>query len=168
MSQEIVKVCKVHGELVKGQTFTQKDNRGKSGSVYISCKKCLNISRKKYKLRNYKKTLEDARNYKKRHKETLKEKSRIYRKLHPEISLNWFKKKYKSCAVFRKNYILKQNVRTKKKRDELSDSYILKIIRRNSKILDTSDIPKDMIEAKRAHILALRALKRIKYGSRNS
>lgn len=140
MSEEIVKICKVHGELTKENTYK---NYERSKKIFFRCKKCHYLRCRSYVLKNKEKTNLSNRKWKKNNREKLKLQLHEWRKKNPE--------KYKKQWQRNSN----------KKVLELRNKYVLQTIIQHTS-LNKSDIPKSLIELKKAHLLLKRELKKIK------
>lgn len=158
MSQEIVKVCKVHGGLTEYYCCKKKYKN----TIYYSCKICYSIYKKNYDIKYYKDNKEkickkSLENYKK-NKDAINIKRKEYTKKTSETNIL-------RATKWRKNNPKRhrENVRKKNKRnvDLLKDIYIKSILCNRSS-LRFPDIPKEWVEAKKVQILIKRQLKEIK------
>lgn len=157
MDEEIVKVCKKHGELTAKQIYSTK-----KGMV---CKQCNRNNVKKYVAKHPEKVREARKRWNEnnpnyiRDRLKLRESRRRYRK----------EGRYKEKEdLWRKNNIEKlKNCKIKYRKEaseKISDSYVRAILcRSNGKyVLNASYIPKELIEAKRAQIKIIRELRKLK------
>lgn len=166
---EVVKVCKVHGELVLEQAFVRKD---KSGGYY--CRECKNKKNRE----QYYKHIEKNRARGKKYYEKNKEKRKLTIKAHYYSVRD---KRLVQLAMRRKNFpekvkaINKRSVEKHKDKyaardkirhkiydkmhiDQLSDLYVKRVLRHWHKFKQEHITP-ELVELKRA-IIKIRRIKR--------
>ena len=160
-NQEIVKICKKHGELTREKCFIRTEKRW--GIVHkkdYSCRLCKKESSDKYRKRpEIKEKL-----IKKSKTDRIKFKERIFktRKIYIEKNrkkLNETEKlrRHKNISHFRELIRNQQ----KKWRDNLDDNYVKSQLKSKYKIKQ-KDIPEWMIETKRVIIQLRRKIREIK------
>jgi len=125
---EMVKICKVHGELPHDQIYIHPSNG------YLRCKLCRYEYQKEYIKNNPESISKSKKNYCKKNIEKLRIKSVIRNR------------KYKKENSEHCNKL--QNINSKKRCAMLTDSYVRQTIYSKG-ILKTKDITKEMVEIKR-------------------
>lgn len=146
---EIVKICKKHGELKENKIL----KHSKTGHLW--CRICHNESQIKYKTKMLNKNAElykeKQKKYQKKYRDKNKEKLRSKCR---ERCRNWYEKNKEKVREKNKKYIQK-----------LTDNYVKNEIQR---IVGKCSIPKEIIDIKRLHIKLKREIKKNddqKYGS---
>lgn len=131
---EIVKVCRVHGKLGRGDVYVAKRKHEKNS---YRCRTCCLLYSKAWcakhpkrvaerKRKNYIKTRENFCHYSQKNKDRLRPKDRL---------------------------------RHKKGAQTLSEPYIKRLLVKGSKILKSSDIGQNLIELKRTTLLIKRSIR---------
>jgi len=157
----IVKSCSKHGPL------TETDIRIDTwkNKVYRRCKKCIYEKNLKY---FSKQATNEEYMKKKRERDALywiKNKDEIMKKRVARDDNGKRRESYKiNAEKYREIYKIKQQTY----RDNLSDSYIRKIIQNGNKDIKFKDIPQALIECKRSCILLKKALKKITVLEKNT
>lgn len=154
---EIVKVCKVHGELKESECLKRIEKRSREPKLYYICRVCNKEKQKKYRT-------------KPGMKERLREKSKID-KVRFKEGIYKARKKWKEAnkeklreqqnAWRAKNLeFARELVRNKQKkwRDELHDNYIKNNLGR-ALGLKAGEIPKELLDLNRTVIMLKREIK---------
>ena len=134
----IVKICNTHGEL----TINDVIKKGVTNNIQrYKCKECQKVLRKNNYIKN-------------------KDKICARVKLNAKLSTKP-KKQYPSKNNYRNPVLIKK--RERKTVDNLYDSYVIKLIKRNSTI-QRDIIPQEMITLKRDLVLLRRKIRELNYG----
>jgi len=157
---DIVKTCKNHGDLTLDHLI--RSGLQKNGSISYRCKLCMKDIHKNNYEKNKIKIRERHRKYREEnyhhYREISNKSAKKNRDLNPEKEKN-------RKELYRKNNkekIRKRQINFKNKAvKELRDVYIKQRLTERS-ILKHSDIPRVLLEAKRASLLLHRELKRRK------
>lgn len=156
MEDEIVKVCKVHGDLKKNQVREFIDKR--IIKIQSVCKMCHKKSGQIYSRKNKEKRLIYLRKYNADNQEIIKKYRKKRYELNKEMSikksLEW---QHKNKDKFREIQLKSQ----RKSRFIVSDSYARDCLKKGTK-LSAKKIPQDVVSAKVAHILLIRKIREIK------
>lgn len=178
---KICTICKINKPL--NEFFYKKDSRDR---LSYKCRKCSVILNKKWRHENKEKVRECRRKWRKNNKEKMleygrrkrkkegKDKRRLINKLYREKNIekilererlyykNNKEKRLEYGRKWRKNnkekYAIICKKSTKRNVENLSDQYIKRKITQFTH-LKSSDIPKELIELKRAHMKFKRAIK---------
>lgn len=154
---EIVKVCRVHGELTIEKCI---------GVKRYFCKECHRIGGKRFR-ENHKDYRKYARERGRRYAEKIKgtekgkirkEKVKIWMRMFRKKNKVEYNKKVRERRESRGDLVEKEKQLSKAKRDFLHDSYVLKMIVSGTN-LNASEVPKDVIELKRASVRLKRLIK---------
>jgi hypothetical protein len=151
---EIVKICKVHGEL------TEKDCTLISPSKkYLRCKKCKYEGTNAWRKDNREKLNAICRLYAKKNRKKISLKDKIYRKKNKE-KYQEYQNKWRKKNPEKVNRA--ESKRAKKQSENLTDNYIKRRLYNSRFKLSATLIPKDLINLKRTLILIKRKTKEIK------
>lgn len=152
MENEIIKICKKHGDL----TIKDLKTGIYKGKKYKKCKKCELERSRVYREKLYSDpaTHEKEKQRNKKYWEENKQeiKQRRIKNNDPEKRRN----QYKKYATKYRDYC---NSKQKEYRENLHDSYIRKIIQNGDKNIPLMSIPPGMIKLKRAIIMARKAIR---------
>jgi len=114
---------------------------------YGMCKECASIQQREYRLKNAEKRIKYNKEYRLKNAERIREQKREYRLKNAE-RIREYDKKYSS------ENIEKIRKREKKNNYNLTNKYIASLLR-----ISIKDVPKELLEAKRAQIKIHRLLK---------
>lgn len=149
---EIVKVCKIHGELKKDKVYSKKN---KNGKTYFECKSCALKTCKIYANKFKEKISLHKKKYNLENKEKIKKWINLNRGKVYEIKKRWRIKN-------REKYIKSWKEKNKRSVENMDDCYLRKLISDKSS-LKHEDIPIELVEAKR-DLLKFKRLIKEKYG----
>ena len=139
---DIVKVCKTHGNLTREQVI--KKNKSASGLQLYRCKACLKIFHRNHYEKNRERLLQQAKDFTINNRELYLERKKIYSKTYRE------KHKDEERARIRRL--------DKRYRDSLDDKYIRKTLTRRSS-LKAKVIPQEMVDTKKTIMKIRRKIK---------
>ncbi len=193
MPEEVVKICKVHGEINGNNIYIKKyydKRRSKLGYSKV-CKICMNDRNRKYyhRINKEEKDIRMKNGTFRKHGKRIDPKSKRFCLKHGELKIGEFvvyNKVYKNggihlqrvCRIcmreraiirwkkiltdkdIRGKYINYRRSYTKREVKNLSYSYVIRIIKRNSN-LKSEDIPEVLIDLKRIHLQLKRELKNV-------
>ena len=159
---EIVKICKKHGELTKDQVHPK--GKSKVGKQYYGCKLCKKIVAKKYNISHQDQIKENHHNYHQKRKldPAWKAKKKVWqagyynRVIQDENRKNKFKERNKmEKRKFYKRHTDKLINCQQKMRDNLHPSYVKYILKRHYGFENPSD---ELVSAKSAIMLLRREI----------
>lgn len=164
----IVKTCKIHGELtqedvsINKRNYTSKTTGIKRLFIQLLCNKCRDIYYKKYSSTNRDKLYARQREWVKNNPDNCKitRKRSYIKNRQKRIDLSIRLNKTPTAKARKKEYV-------KKERSELKGSYIKKILigKRN---ISSSSITKELIDTKRALLSIKRIIKDEKNATQNT
>lgn len=161
------KRCSKCGEVKALEEF-RREARNKDGRC-SSCKMCARAPEKKYYEENRETVLAKRKRYYEENRETVLAKQKRYREENPERvrarRKRYYKKNRETVLARGKRYCEDnpESVRARQERyrkrsaKRLDDAYVRKVLTHGT-LLTFGDIPKDLIEAKRAQLQLLRAV----------
>lgn len=180
--------CKLCNNLIrKEQYYANHEYRKQKDKEYREKnKEKVKLWSHKYKEKNREKIRIAEREWRKNNPELSRERSRRYHEAHPNYKKKYYAKnktklirkvvewqkenkgRYKKRLEEWKmknysRYIEMERLRSKKARDELTDAYVVSMLRGDGK-LSIKDVPKELIEAKRLQILIQREIKNLNKG----
>lgn len=152
-SLSILKICAHHGELTRSQLTTS--GKHENGKISYRCKACLKKAHAKHYEANKDKVLSKQYQYRAENSEKVKKCRRESARKREHLKRIYERERRRQWALLNPE---KEKERRLRHAANLQDCYVKKVLT-NSGVLKHGDIPKEMIEAKRAIMLLRRQLK---------
>jgi hypothetical protein len=155
--KKVLKTCEIHGKLYSKDLI--KSGKTPAGTQQYKCKECMKILHRNHFQKNKEKVCLKTKLYRINNPDKVKQyymndkKNRLKRISQERMRNKIYREKNKEILA------RKSNALKRKRRQELHDTYIARLLSERHSELSTKDIPKSMIEIKRILIKMKRMIR---------